>query len=157
MRIRGITWPTICALLVLGCGTSENGRAQGTGEAAGTGEGLLPSITVVLKRANPAIDSVAVLSLRALYPGGEVAVVGWGTHSAADPPRDSETGWDNEFFGVFIFDSRLSAIKQTLGTFPTKRWRDYDVQIERFDRDSVVVFGRGVTYGDGGDRRAYKW
>lgn len=145
------------ALFLLGCTVSDDGRASRAGRSDDTRERLLPAIEIALRQTNPAIDSVAVLSLKSLYPGGEVAVVGWGTHAAASPPRDSQNGWNNELFGVFIFDSRLTTIQRTLDTFPTKSWRDYDVQIERFDRDSVVVFGRSLTYGHQGDRRAYEW
>jgi hypothetical protein len=152
----GISWLLSCALLLIGCTISKDGVAQNksTGQVH---SGLLPTIEAALKQKNPAIDSVAVLSLRSLYPGGDVAVVGWGTKSGAAPPRDSRTGWDNELFGIFIFDSRLASVKKTLDTFPTRSWRDYDVHIDRFDRDSLVVIGGGITYGISDLRRAYKW
>ena len=118
------------ALFLLGCTVSDDGRASRAGRSDDTRERLLPAIEIALRQTNPAIDSVAVLSLN---------------------------GWNNELFGVFIFDSRLTTIQRTLDTFPTKSWRDYDVQIERFDRDSVVVFGRSLTYDHQGDRRAYEW
>ena len=143
----------IGALLVLGC-TADKGSVAKSRSTSGE---LLPAIRAALRSRNPVVDSVAVLSLRALYPGGEVAVVGWGTQRSASPPRDSQHGWENELFGIYIFSPTLTELRRTVDTFPTKRWHDYDVQIQHFGRDSLVVVVRSVDYGEEVDRRAYKW
>jgi hypothetical protein len=143
----------IGALLVLGC-TAGKGNVT---KSSSTSGGLLPAIKTALRSRNPTIDSVAVLSVRAIYPGGEVAVVGWGTQRSASPPRDSQHGWENELFGIYIFSPTLAELRRTVDTFPTKRWHDYDVQIQQFGRDSLVVVGRSIDYGEEIDRRAYKW
>ena len=145
---------TVSSLFVLGCTAGQNSGMASNSLRAGN---FLPTIRAALRSKNPTIDSVAVLSLRALYPGGDVAVVGWGTQRSASPPRDSQHGWENELFGIYIFSPTLTEIRKTVDTFPTRRWHDYDVQILRFGRDSLVVVGRSIDYGEEYERRAYKW
>ena len=73
--------------------------------------------------------------------------------------QDRVTGkfrWQDEMFGVFLVDSKLTSLEATLGMFPTQRWLD---ETAYFDTDapddSIVVWPEGETYGDPGPRLSY--
>jgi len=59
-----------------------------------------------------------------------------------------EGSWEDELFGLFIFDNSLSSVKHTVAIIPTKRWADYMVRIVKVTKDSVTVHGEGMTYAD---------
>src|SRR5690349_23587122 len=58
------------------------------------------------------------------------------------------TEFRDELFGAFVVNDSLSRIVATLGDFPTARWHDYHVWVDSVTPDSVIVRGRGDTYGD---------
>lgn len=60
-----------------------------------------------------------------------------------------------EIFGVFAVDAAFLHPTKVFGVFMTPRLRDYDVWILRAWADSVIVCGRGATYGDALQRFAY--
>jgi hypothetical protein len=56
--------------------------------------------------------------------------------------------FEDELFGLFVASPTLEVIETVLEVFPTKRWSDYNLWIDSFSVDQVVVRGEGATYGD---------
>lgn len=59
-----------------------------------------------------------------------------------------EGNWEDELFGIYAVDQRLSRILQKIDMFPTERWHDFNVSISSVHWNSVVITGQGSTYGD---------
>ncbi|OFW28946.1 MAG: hypothetical protein A3H97_13880 [Acidobacteria bacterium RIFCSPLOWO2_02_FULL_65_29] len=82
---------------------------------------------------------------------GPYVLLGWGIRS----DLSFKGRFDDELFGVFIVDSTLTRIVRTLDIFPTQRWADYIVSIEKLTDSEVTIVGAG-SYGDQKLRRVYK-
>lgn len=101
---------------------------------------------------NPKVTHAKVLELHSLGSGaGPYILLGWGIR----PDRKSEGSLDDELFGVFLLDNDLTKIEKTIDIFPTSRWADFIVSIERVSPTEVVVVGAG-SYGDVPLRNTYK-
>ena len=114
-------------------------------------------ITVALRAAftarNPAITRVKVLELRSTQmAAGPYILLGWGIRA----DLRFEGRFDDELFGVFRVDNDLTRIERTLDVFPTQRWADYVVFIEKLTDTEVTVVGHG-SYGDQRLRRVYRY
>jgi hypothetical protein len=93
---------------------------------------------------NPKVTHAKILELRATGVGaGPYVLLGWGIR----PDFKFEGVFDDELFGVFVLDNDLTKIEETLDIFPTCRWADCLVSIERVSRTDVVIAGAG-SYGD---------
>lgn len=66
-----------------------------------------------------------------------------------------EGRFDDELFGVFATNDSISRIVRVFDILPTPRWNDYTLRVERIRGDSVIVAGKGATYGDQVIRRSY--
>lgn len=70
----------------------------------------------------------ANLELRSTGLGvGPYVLLGWGIR----PDFRFEGSFDDELFGVFVLDNDLTKIERTIDIFPTCRWADCIVSIER--------------------------
>ena len=77
---------------------------------------------------NPAVTHARVLELRSTGSwDGPYVLLGWGIR----PDRRFEGRFDDELFGEFIVNEGLTRVERTLDVFPTRRWADYIVSIER--------------------------
>ena len=102
---------------------------------------------------NPKVTRAKVLELRSIGMGaGPYVLLGRGIR----PDSKFEGSFDDELFGVFILDNSLSKIERTVDIFPTCRWADCIVSIEKvsWPGTEVVVVGAG-SYGDGPFRKVY--
>jgi hypothetical protein len=101
---------------------------------------------------NPAVTRATLLELRSVGMGsGGYVLLGWGIR----PDMRFEGHFDDELFGVFVVDSSLTKIERTLDIFPTRRWADYMVSIEKIADGEVTIFGQG-SYGDQPLRQTYR-
>lgn len=101
---------------------------------------------------NPKVTRAKVLELRSTGLGvGPYVLLAWGIR----PDFRFEGSFDDELFGVFVLDNDLTKIERTIDIFPTCRWADCIVSIERVSGTEVAVVGAG-SYGDGPFRRIYK-
>lgn len=115
---------------------------------------LLEAVAAALREYNPRVGRFAILDIATLtLGGGPYALIGYGVRS----DLLFEGDFSDELFGIFIADSSLMGIARTLEILPTRRWRDYELLIERLTGDSVIISGKGATYGDGPMRRSYSW
>jgi hypothetical protein len=120
--------------------------------ASGPRNPLASLLLIEFSRRNPRIDSVAVVDLRALIPGGPMYMIGWGVC------RDGtfRGRFDDELFGVFEVSPDLTAIKRTYDIIPSEAWHDQIWHFAEIRRDSIVVLRTGLTYADEPiARRAY--
>lgn len=115
---------------------------------------LLEAVAEALREHNPRVGRFAILDIATLAPGrSRYVLIGYGVRS----DQLFEGDVSEELFGIFIADSSLMRITRTLEILPTPRWRDYELLIERLTADSVIISGKGATYGDGPMRRSYSW
>lgn len=112
---------------------------------------MLASLAGAFRERNPGISSVTLLEYRRVAEGGGANFV------LARGFRPRGQPFDDELFGVFMFDDSLARIVRTIDVFPTPRWLDYTIRIERADGESLVVTGAGLTHGDTPTRRSYAW
>ena len=111
------------------------------------------ALRAVLSARNPAISRVKVLELRSTQmAAGPYILLGWGIRA----DLRFEGRFDDELFGVFVVDNDLTRIERTLDVFPTQRWADYVVSIEKLTDTEVTVVGHG-SYGDQRFRRVYRY
>lgn len=109
-------------------------------------------VQAALVAKNPKVTRAKVLELRSTGQGaGPYILLGWGIRS------DSrfQGAFDDELFGVFVLNNDLTKIERTLDIFPTCRWADCIVSIERVTGAEVAVVGAG-SYGDVPFRKTYK-
>jgi hypothetical protein len=116
-------------------------------------QSLLDTLRHILRRRNPAIEHVAFPQIQWFDYGRRYVAIGWGIR----PDRRFSGSFDDELYGVFVLDSTLTGVRHVLDVLPTPRWLDYRFRIEALTGDSIIVTGRGDTYGDGPTRRAYAW
>jgi hypothetical protein len=120
-----------------------------------TGYGKSQILNILLSRfqdRNPKIGFVELYDIRPLflnppYPWPKTnryLVLARGVRS----DFNFEGTWEDELFGLFVFDNSLSSITRTVAIIPSKRWCDYMVRIVEVSKDSVTVHGNGMTYDD---------
>lgn len=101
---------------------------------------------------NPKVTRAKILELRSTGSGaGPYVLLGWGIR----PDFKFEGSLEDELFGVFVLNNNLTKIEQTLDIFPTCRWADCVVSIERVADAEIVIVGAGSS-GDEPFRRVYK-
>jgi hypothetical protein len=108
-----------------------------------------------LRKVNPSITDVDLHDLARLpAPDSSsyvVVALGHGIHRGW-----SETRQVGEIFGIFGIDSAFDRVTRVYGVFPTARLGDYRVIFaDQTFLDSIVVLGKGATYGDNPTRRVY--
>lgn len=109
-------------------------------------------VQAALVAKNPKVTRAKVLELRSTGQGaGPYILLGWGIR----PDSKFEGAFDDELFGVFVLNNDLTRIERTLDIFPTCRWADCIVSIERVTGADVAVVGAG-SYGDVPFRKTYK-
>lgn len=102
---------------------------------------------------NPRVTQAKVIELRSIGMGaGPYILLGHGIR----PDLKFEGAFDDELFGVFVLDNNLTRIERTVDIFPTCRWADCFVSIEKISSSGteVVVVGAG-SYGDVPFRKVY--
>ena len=100
----------------------------------------------------PALPPRAARTSVDWHGAGPYVLLGWGIR----PDFKFEGSFDDELFGVFILDNSMTKIERTVDIFPTCRWADCIVSIEKvsWTGSEVVVVGAG-SYGDGPFRKVY--
>ena len=115
---------------------------------------LLALLRMQLRGVNPVIEHVSILEVRAPAPEDRRrAVLAWGVRM----DRVFNGKFEDELFGVFVMNDSLTRILRTLDIMPTRRWLDYEWRVARISMDSVFLSGRGATYGDAPQKKAYAW
>lgn len=138
--------------------TTKSAAVESTSRAPTSparGNSIVGLMEARFREAKPSVRLVEIYDIvRVPYAGNTryvLLALGHGDHLGW---RDvSEVG---EIFGVFGADSSLSHITKVLDIFPTPRMGDYELLFDRRRvADSVVIRGKGASYGDGPMRRAY--
>ena len=114
---------------------------------------LLDTLRAILRQRNPAIEHVAFPEIQWFDYGRSYVAIGWGIRA----DRNFKGSFQDELFGVLVLDSTLTGVHNVLDVFATRRWRDYSLRVEKLTGDSIIVTGRGDTYGDDPIRKAYAW
>jgi hypothetical protein len=114
---------------------------------------LLDTLRVILRQRNPIIEHVAFPQIQWFDYGRSYVAIAWGIRS----DRNFNGSFQDELFGILVLDSTLTGVRKVLDVFPTERWYDYSVRIEALTGDSIIIAGRGDTYGDATMRKAYPW
>jgi hypothetical protein len=66
---------------------------------------------------------------------------------------DSERPYES--FCIVGVDEALATVRGIVDCFPSRRRGDYHARFEAVTLDSIIVLGRGATYGDGAARFAF--
>jgi hypothetical protein len=138
-------------------GASSPGRALDTIQRA-PARSLLSSLQSELQRVNPSITFVEVYDIEHISITDStryiLVALGHGIHRGWKD--SSQVG---EIFGVFGIDSALSHVTRVYDMFPTPRMSNYELFFAHSPvTDSIVLVGKGATYGDEPMRRTYpRW
>ena len=108
---------------------------------------ILDSLLVQFRKVRADADSVALVALER-GPRGD-GPMGYAVIAVAYSPGGHEQ------FGVFLVNSQLNRATRTFDIFPTPRSHDYEIWFVRTYGDSIIICGRGFSYGDQTLRRAY--
>ncbi len=103
---------------------------------------------------NPSAKAVSIVEFRREGRGGGANIV---LARAIVPDMVFRGRMEDELFGVFLFDDSLRAIRRTLDVFPSPRWNDYSIHIERSSGESLFVSGLSPSGADSLVMRAYRW
>jgi|GEM_PF-1153581 len=128
-------------------------RGQGpTPTPAGDGCSIHARLNAEFRKRNPDIAHVRVVDVRpTLTEVPKYLVLGWGIRA----DRTFRGKFDDELFGLFLFDEALSSVEKVFDFIPTPRWHDTEVRITRVDASRAVLEARGETYGGRLLRREY--
>jgi len=143
----------VCAALGVALILSPTLSQAQAGEESKPSNALEQLLQVAFAAKNPKVTRAKVLELRSIGMGaGPYVLLGWGIR----PDSKFEGSFDDELFGVFILNNNLTKIERTVDIFPTCRWADCIVSIEKMSWPGaeVVVVGAG-SYGDGRFRKVY--
>lgn len=138
------------ALLALGCSGNATPPAMQDGQPNRLFLQLAESVAARTQSPS-AVSLVAVQPRGAPGSKADYVIVMMGiAESTAVSPKDK-----GELYVVAVANHELNQLVQILGTFPTPRVGDYFVWLEPSAPDSVVVKGRGLSYGDNPIRLVY--
>jgi len=102
---------------------------------------LLEVVRSELQKTNPNIETVRIFEMRGWYD--DYFVLAHGIRK----DESFKGAWNDELFGIFLFDGSLCRTLATVDTFPTPRWNDYEIHIDKITDRSLVVKGTFTTYG----------
>ncbi len=111
------------------------------GGAATSCPSLLALVRSELQKANPKIETVRIFEMRDWYD--EYFVLARGIRK----DEEFEGAWNDELFGVLLIDGSLCRTLATVDIFPTPRWNDYEIHIEKISDRSLVIKGNSIAYG----------
>jgi hypothetical protein len=116
---------------------------------------LLQILKIELQRHNPRIHHVAVVELRPFpFPDArKYLMIGWGISKN----RNFSGDFFDELFGFFVLDASLSRITNILKIVATPRWLDYSFRFEEVTAETIIVRGKGITYGDQPQKFQFSW
>jgi len=115
--------------------------AMSYGRAASSCPSLLALVRSELQRANPKIETVRIFEMRGWYD--EYFVLAHGIRK----DEEFKGAWNDELFGVLLVDGSLCRTLATVDMFPTPRWNDYEIHIEKISDRSLVIKGNSIDYG----------
>lgn len=130
---------------------AQSSRPGGLGRAGSLPVGLADTLRAILQARNPVISRVAFREIRSINYGRYYYAIGWGVRA----DMTFSGSFEDELFAIVRIDSSLARITGVLDLIPSPRWLDYTFEIDAITGDSLIVAGRGDTYGDGPQRRAY--
>jgi hypothetical protein len=116
---------------------------------------LIDTLRFIFRQRNRLIGQVAFPQIQWVGYGRTYAYVaiGWGVRA----DHRFSGSFQDELYGILLLDSTLTRVRYVLDIVPTPRWLDYRFRIEELTGDSIIITGRGDTYSDGPERRAYAW
>jgi hypothetical protein len=114
---------------------------------------LVDALLDSLRARNQNLTRAVVWDVRALRKLGDPRFVVVANATTQD--GQFHGNFRDELFAVYIVNDSLSRVVATLGDFPTARWHDYQVWVDSVTPDSVIVRGRGDTYGDQRTRHSF--
>lgn len=121
-----------------------------TASAAQGCSSLLDAIRARFQKHNPNIEHVQVIDTKPRLSKHWVLVRG------IRQDRDFKGSFDDELFGLFIVDDDFESVEKVIDIFPTKRWADYEIWIDSYSLESIMLRGHGATYEDNGMEKAYE-
>ena len=135
---------------------AESSAQFGEGERVARADrlpvGPLDTLRGILRTQNPAISRVAFREIQSIDYGRYYFAIGWGVRA----DMNFRGSFEDELFVILRIDSSLTRIAEVLELIPSPRWLDYKFTIDAITGDSLIVVGKGDTYGDGPQRRAYR-
>ena len=133
----------IVVFLALWLASSVHGQENAT---------LLSQVQTEFKKKNTRVEDVTLLQLVPFYGRSRRYLVL--AHGIRQDVK-FEGSFEEELFGLFVADQSFTKILATVDIFPTERWNDYSVEIKMPVFDSIVVVGKGGTYGVASSLRSY--
>ena len=115
---------------------------------------LIVQLKSSLRRRNPAIEHVSVRDMRPLADGSPKHLVV--ARGLSDAPEARRT-FEDELFGIFIFDAERGILEDTIEIIPTPRLMDAEMRIEKLLADECEVTGRSIDLGHVEWRRSYRF
>lgn len=113
---------------------------------------LVSQVQAEFKKTNTKVEDVTLLELVPFYGRSlRYLVLAHGIRQDVK----FEGSFEEELFGVFVVDQSFTKILATVDIFPTERWNDYSVEIKKPIFESIVLVGKGSTYGDARRIRSY--
>jgi hypothetical protein len=115
---------------------------------------LVQAIGVELRKLNPALTGAQLLGVLQAFDSDGARYVAL---AVATAPGHSFTDVRHagEVFAVFTVNAQLDRPTRLLGYFISPRTYDYDAWILEAAGDSVIICGRGESYGDEAKRWAF--
>lgn len=102
-----------------------------------------PFLLGYFRNENPNITDVQLIEYVSNYHLADGLLVARGTR----PGKTFTGNWKDELFGIFRTNKNLEVIK-VMEFVPTRRWRDYCVEIDRKQPGQFVVRFYGCSYYD---------
>jgi len=102
---------------------------------------LLALVRSELQKVNPNIETVRIFEMRGWYD--EYFVLAQGIRK----DKQFKGAWNDELFGVLLIDGSLCRSLASIDVFPTPRWNDYEIHIEKISDDNLVIRGGSISYG----------
>lgn len=142
----------LCIVAALTAALISGGGGQEKSPTARTGSQVLKALRSAFRERNSTIGYVELLDVRPLYleplpsppTPSRYLILARGIR----PDLRFSGNFEQELFGLFLFDDSLTTITRTVAMIPTRRWADYAVKIVKVWKDSVAVHGEGMAYGD---------
>ena len=118
--------------------------------AEATRASVLNEINTQFRKINSTIDYVQIIDAKPKH--SEYWVVARGINKRSE----FKGRFDGELFGIFVISSGFLSIESTVDIFPTQRWGDYEVWIDKYTLEKITLKGHGATYKDNEIEKNYE-
>jgi len=80
-------------------------------------------------------------------------MIGWGICK----DRTFSGDFSDELYGFFVLDASLNRIIKVLKIVATPRLLDYSICCKKVTADTIIVRGKGSTYGEQPNKFQFSW